>query len=836
MNNQATEPRITNITDRFVCIHGHFYQPPRENPWLEDLEVEDSAAPYHDWNERITAECYAPNAVSRILDAGERIAGLVNNYEKISFNFGPTLLSWLERHRNDVYKQILEADRLSLAARNGHGNAIAQCYNHAIMPLASQRDKLIQVRWGIADFEFRFGRKPQGMWLPETAVDLASLQVLAEHGIKFTILAPSQAQAVRASGGEWQDVSGGRVDPTRAYRCRLSNGRHINLFFYDQPVSHDISFEGLLKSGDRFAERLTSGFNHQREHPQLLHTATDGETFGHHSRFGDMALAYAISRIEREGLARITNYSEYLSLHPAAHEVKIRENTSWSCAHGIERWRSDCGCNSAQTHYHQRWRAPLRRALDALHAKLDIVFEHSSGSLLTDPWAALDGYVAVILDRGGQNREAFLSKHTNRALSDSEKVNVWRLLEMERHAALMYTSCGWFFDDISNIETAKIIEYAARAIQLARDVAGVDLEPQFVADLEQAPGNKTHFANGAKVYEEVVKPSISDLKKGLAHYGISSLVEEYEPKQSIFSFQFERKEYRREKTGVRTLAIGAVNVRSAITNEELDGMFVVLHLGGYDFHCVVREGFGAADYETLRDRLCSGLGEDSTRNLLHAIDASVDGDVFALKDLFNDERRKIGRLLLKDAIERSRDHYRRIYEESRDVMRLLASMRIPAPESLKRATEYVLSQRLEQACSELKGGTLSESQLSEAAASVFREADSLGCKVDLAGLREALEQLVYSRLGAYRKTRDAASAESAIHFLRLAEELGVGLGFWRLQNLFWELLNEANEKSEPASGFIDELGDRLKFSKQAIENTLHPVLDLSTGLPTLVKK
>jgi hypothetical protein len=407
---------------------------------------------------------------------------------------------------------------------------------------------------------------------------------------------------------------------------------------------------------------------------------------------------------------------------------------------------------------------------------------------------------------------------------------------MERHAALMYTSCGWFFDDISNIETVKIIEYAARAIQLARDVAGVDLEPQFVADLEQAPGNKTRFADGAKVYEEVVKPSISDLKKGLAHYGISSLVEEYEPKQRIFSFQFERKDYRREKTGARTLAIGAVNVRSAITNEELDGMFVVLHLGGYDFHCVVREGFGAADYETLKEKLCSGLGEDSTRNLLHAIDASVDGDIFALKDLFNDERRKIGRLLLKDAIERSRDHYRRIYEESRDVMRLLASMRIPAPESLKRATEYVLSQRLEQACSELKGGTLSESQLSEAAASVFREADSLGCKVDLSGLKEALEQIIYRRIETYRANRDAGSAESAIHFLRLAEELGVGLGFWRLQNLFWELLNEANEKSEPALGLIDELGDRLKFSKQAIENTLHPVLDLSPGLPHLVKK
>ena len=822
MTNQTTEPRFATISNRFVCIHGHFYQPPRENPWLEDVEVEDSAAPHHDWNERITAECYAPNAVSRILDGNERISELVNNYEKMSFNFGPTLLSWLERHRGDVYQQILQADRLSLAAHNGHGNAIAQCYNHAIMPLASERDKITQVRWGIADFEFRFGRKPKGMWLPETAVDLASLQVLGEHGIRFTILAPNQAQAVRTTGGEWQDVSGGQVDPTRAYRCRLSNGRHIDLFFYDQPVSHDISFEGLLKSGDRFAERLTSGFNHQREHAQLMHIATDGETFGHHSRFGDMALAYAISKIEREELARITNYSEYLALHPPVHEVKIHENTSWSCAHGVERWRSDCGCNSGNTHYHQRWRAPLRRALNALQAKVDTIFEHVSRSLLKDPWAALDDYVGVILDRSPGTCEAFLSKHAHRALSESEKVNVWRLLEMERHAALMYTSCGWFFDDIANLETVKIIEYAARSIQLARDIGGVDLEPQFVADLKEACGNKAHLADGAKVYEELVKPSISDLKKGLAHYGISSLVEEYAPEQRIFSFQFERKDYRREKTGARTLAVGAVNVRSAITNEELDGMFVVLHLGGYDFHCVVQEGPAAEHYEAVKDNLCRGLSEDSTRNLLHAIDAGVEGDIFALKDLFNDERRKIGALLLKDALERSRDHYRRIYEESRDVMRLLASMRIPAPESLKRATEYVLSQRLEEACTELKRGTLSETQLTEAAASVFREAESLGCKVDVSGLKEALEQLVHSRLEAYRARRDAGSAESAMHFLRLAEQLGVGLGMWRLQNLFWELLNEASANTETGRALMDELGDKLKFSKQVIHTTLSP--------------
>jgi alpha-amylase/alpha-mannosidase (GH57 family) len=805
------------MSDRFLCIHGHFYQPPRENPWLEDLEVEDSAAPYHDWNERITAECYAPNTVSRILDAHERIAELVNNYEKMSFNFGPTLLSWLERHRSDVYKQILEADRLSERAHNGHGNAIAQCYNHAIMPLASERDKLTQVRWGIADFEFRFGRQPEGMWLPETAVDLASLEVLAEHGIKFTILSPNQAQAVRPPDDEWQDVSGRRIDPTRAYRCRLSGGRSIALFFYDQPVSHDISFEGLLKSGDRFAERLVSGFDPQREHPQLMNIATDGETFGHHSRFGDMALAYAIARIERQGQAQVTNYSEYLALHPPTVEVKIHENTSWSCAHGVERWRSDCGCNSGNTHYHQRWRAPLRHALDALRAKLKIVFEHSSASLLKDPWEAIGGYIGVILDRSADNCEAFLRKHSQRALCDSEKVAVWRLLEMERHAALMYTSCGWFFDDISNIETVKIIEYAARSIQLARELSGFDLEPQFIADLKEAAGNKPHLPDGARVYEKLVKPSVADLKKGLAHYGISSLVEEYSPTQRIFSFQFNRQNYHREKAAARTLAVGAVSVSSAITREQFEGVFAVLHLGAYDFHCAIRERVPGEDLEELKNQLFRSLSEDSTRNLLQAIDANVDGQTFELKDLFSDERRKIGRLLLKDAVERSRDHYRRIYEESRDVMRLLVSMKVPAPESLRRAAEYVLTQRLEHASTELARETLSETQLREAAAAVLREADSLGCQVGLSGLKEALEQIVYSRLEIYRSDRDGAKAESAIHFLRLAEQLGVSLDLWRLQNLFWGLLNEPGENSDNARELIGELGDKLRFSERVVQ-------------------
>jgi hypothetical protein len=347
----------------------------------------------------------------------------------------------------------------------------------------------------------------------------------------------------------------------------------------------------------------------------------------------------------------------------------------------------------------------------------------------------------------------------------------------------------------------------------------MDLEPEFIADLKRAPGNNPQLGDGAKVYKELVKPCVADLKKGLAHYGISSLVEEYAPNEQIFSFQFARNAYRCDRTAARTLAVGAVSVRSRVTGEALDGMFVVLHLGGYDFHCAVRARDAARDYEGLKEKLFRSFTDDSTRNLLQAIDANLDGDSFALKDLFIDERRKIGRLLLEGALERSRDHYRRIYEESRDVMRLLKGLRIPAPESLKRAAEYVLTSRLEAAVTGLRSGEVSDVQLNELAAAVLREAEALGCKADLSGLKEALEQAVYSRLELCGRESDEAKAESALRFLKLAERLEVSLDLWRLQNVFWRLVSEPGHKTETAAASIDELGNKLKFSRLVVQAT-----------------
>jgi alpha-amylase/alpha-mannosidase (GH57 family) len=329
------------INHKYICIHGHFYQPPRENAWLEEIEIQDSAYPYHDWNERITAECYGPNAVSRILESDNRISNIVNNYSGISFNFGPTLLSWLEDHSPDVYKAILQADKDSIA-RFGQGSAIAQVYNHLIMPLANRLDKTTQVVWGIRDFEQRFGRKPEGMWLAETAADTETLEVLAENGISFTIMAPRQLKAVRKIGEEhWNDVPEAHVDTLQHYRCQLPSGKSIIIFFYNGPLAQKVAFEGLLKDGKAFADAILGAFDTQREKNQLVHIDTDCESYGHHHRYGEMALSYCLKYIEDNQLATITNYASYAKLVAPEFEVQIHENSSWSCVHGVERWRSD---------------------------------------------------------------------------------------------------------------------------------------------------------------------------------------------------------------------------------------------------------------------------------------------------------------------------------------------------------------------------------------------------------------------------------------------------------------------------------------------------------------
>lgn len=526
----------------FVCIHGHFYQPPRENPWLDEVLCEPSAAPYHDWNRRITRECYGPNSCARIPGPDGGIRTLVSNYEQMSFNFGPTLLSWLSRHDPWVYGRILEADRRSTASMDGHGNAIAQVYNHIIMPLASTRDKRTQILWGIADFRHRFGRFPEGMWLAETAVDSETLALMAEEGILYTILCPNQAAAIRplaagASGG-WRETGAGKIDTSRPYRVfpSVREDLSIAVFFYDEQVSRSVAYERLLASGEQFLSRIKERLENGTESPRLLSVATDGESYGHHFKFGDMALAWLYGALEKSPGLSAVNFGAFLERFPPEYEAGIIEASAWSCAHGVERWRSDCGCSVAgKPGWNQAWRGPLRHGLDRLSIRLGEIFEASGRDVFFDPWAARDAYVGLLLNSSEDCRRDFLDEHVRGGPEGPRAVDALRLLESQRMALYMFTSCGWFFDDISGLESVQVLMYAARAMDLVSGRSGEDLEARLKDDLSAAESNRAGIGTGADVYEKKVAPARLTPTRLAAHVVCARVPERPAGPSSLFA-------------------------------------------------------------------------------------------------------------------------------------------------------------------------------------------------------------------------------------------------------------------------------------------------------------
>jgi hypothetical protein len=487
------------MAPRSVVLHGHFYQPPRENPWLGYVETEASAAPHHDWNRRVEQECYRAVTAARIPDAAGRIARIVNTLERISFDFGPTLLEWMAEEAPATYRAVLDADRRSLE-RLGFGNAIAAPYHHVILPLASRRDKVTEVRWGIADFRRRFGRDPDGMWLPETAVDDETLEVVAAHGIRFTILAPHQVKRVPADG-----LPG---------RYRTRGGREIALFIYDGPLSHDVAFGPLLEDAFAWAARLMAGGTGG---PALVSVATDGETFGHHHRFSEMALARLLEILGQRPDAAVTNYAAFLAARPPVDTVELVAPSSWSCPHGVERWRSDCGCRVApEKGWNQKWRAPLRAAVDWLAGEVHRIFEREGGGLVRDPWALRDAYGPARAAGSGAVAD-LVATHASHALTPEEAVRSRELLEMERDALALFSSCAWFFDDIGGLEPLQALRYGARVIELAGPV-GALLEAGFAQRLAAAVSNDPAVGDGRRIFLESARPRAAPPARVAASY------------------------------------------------------------------------------------------------------------------------------------------------------------------------------------------------------------------------------------------------------------------------------------------------------------------------------
>jgi alpha-amylase/alpha-mannosidase (GH57 family) len=834
----------------YVTVHGHFYQPPRENPYLDAIERQPSAAPFHDWNERIHWECYRPNAFARVLNDRGEVINIVNNYEYLSFNIGPTLMSWLERYDVEVYQRILEADAKSSQRLNGHGNAIAQVYNHIIMPLANERDKYTQIRWGKEDFRSRFGRDPEGIWLAETAVDYATLEALVAEGIRFIVLAPSQAQRCRPlptkddPHPEWHEVGGSQIDPTRPYRCYLkpelsiassplnaihsNHGKgasdyadsveglpYIDIFFYDGPISRDMGFSDVVYSSSHFAGRIGSAVRGDHRPAQLISVATDGETFGHHKKGTEKTLAYAFTGEFPNHGWTVTNYAHYLSLNTPTWEVELKPITAWSCAHGVDRWQDDCGCGGEGGVWHQKWRRPLRNALNWLRDQLIEVYEEYGTQLFRDPWLARDEYIQVIRDRSANNVSRFLNKHQTHKLTAAEQVDALRLLEMQRHSLLMFTSCGWFFEELSRPEGTQILRYAARALELAGDVAGVQLEKGFLKRLGLAPSNVDHFKHGSEVYRQLVLTAQISCKQVAAHYAISSLFGNHQTaeirnslsgqdtngkhphvsQKRVYCYTANELDYQLQRMGSLTLAVGHLRLVSDITWESEDLVFAVLHLGGWDFHCCIQQFTGRRDYSQIKEKLFASLQQASAAQTILTMTQLFGEDTFSLQTLFAEERHRIMHLLSQETLSRLDQLYTQAYRDNYGVIAAFHRDELAVPRELQVAAEIALGYRclttlrsLEQDIAELQ---LTLNHIVELEA-IANEAKHLRCRLDIPEGKQILEQLITRLLWQLLHDPNGSLDADIQRLERLIDvgyQLNFGISLHRSQELYFSGLH-----------------------------------------------
>jgi len=823
----ANPNALTQAQGVYVTVHGHFYQPPRENPYLDAIERQPSAAPFHNWNERIHHECYRPNAFARILNNQGEVVEVVNNYEYLSFNIGPTLLNWLERYDVEVYQRILEADRKSCDRLNGHGNAIAQVYNHIILPLANQRDKLTQIRWGKEDFRSRFGRDPEGMWLAETAVDAATLAALVQEGIKFIILAPSQAQRCRLLPSNenpdptWHQVGGSQIDPTRPYRCYLKDSGtvpagtrdghpeasshslpYIDIFFYDGPISRDMGFDNVLSSSYNLAARLGQAIHGDHRPSQLIAVATDGETFGHHKGSTEKCLAYAFVREFPAKGWTVTNFAHYLSLSSPTWEVELKPVTAWSCAHGVGRWQEDCGCGGEGGVWHQKWRRPLRDSLDWLRDQLITIYTDAGRKLFRDPWNARDEYIQVIRDRSSATISSFFARHQAHPLSATEQVDALRLLEMQRHALLMYTSCGWFFEELSRPEGVQILRYAARALELAGDVTGTQLGKAFVKRLAQAPSNVDCFQHGGDIYHQLVTSAQISLEQVAAHYAISSLFTTHAKEQRVYCYTAHQFDYQLQRMGSLTLAVGQLQLISDITWECTHLEFAVLHLGGWDFHCCIQPFSGRSDYSQLKTTLFDALTQASAAHVILAMNHLFGDRFHSLQSLFAEERHRIMRLLTQETLTRLDQLYTQVYRDNYGVLMAFHRDELPVPQELQVAAEVALSHRVLLTVRALEqdsgDATTEDSQaslvhLAELEA-IATEATHLHCHLNLPEAKQTLERLIlqslWQLLHNVNPTAIAAAMQRLERLIQVGQQLNLNLSLAQAQELYFQRLHD----------------------------------------------
>ncbi len=778
------------------CIHGHFYQPPRENPWLEEVLKQEGAEPYHDWNERIYRECYLPNAFARLLDASNKIKKMTNNYKYISFNFGPTLLRWLDKHHPDFIRLLKEAD---IYNRNlwGVGNAIAQAHSHIILPLAKEEDIKTQIEWGILDFEYYYGRKPEGMWLPETAVDLRTLRVMADKGISFTILAPWQCDYIKLKDGRWIKAETGSLDTTKPYKVDLGDGKYIHVFFYNGIISPEVAFGKVLSNGDVLFERIKSFFDGGFSEPRLLLIACDGETFGHHHKFAEMALARAIElSLSGKSNCEFMPLYAFLKTHPVLWEAKIKENTSWSCPHGLGRWLKDCGCKTGgKEGWHQRWRAPLREAMDYLADKIDYFFYGKAEKLFKDIIEAKNKYWRYIIDK--EYKKEFIGKFITDGKNNLKVSTALKWLELQRMKMYSYTSCGWFFSDISGIETVQILSYASRAIMLLRELAGFDAEPEFLKILKSAKGNTEEYPNGEVVYRKKVLPLVFDKKRTLSF--LSIMAGKDSNKTKLYVFKVKNNLQFKEKVGTFDIFAGRLDVEDERTTEVYHCFYLLIDDSALERCVYITEQ--NPDLNSLKEAVKKQsilFLLDCAKNLFKAppIDITalpVDKKIEIVEDLFNEREQ----LFLNAAS--------KFYLENIKLFHFARKHKMKIPEFMLETARFVLSKRLYFVLE-------ANIDYNIDAALLLEEAKEIGVALDFDGignmLRDKALLLVDSCLNGDITLEELSLKLKKI--IDLIDLFSLDVDLWEVQNAFYRLiLRYWFERA-----ILSEVGTTLGFSEK----------------------
>ena len=827
--------------DVYLTIHGHFYQPPRENPWLESIELQDSASPFHDWNERINSECYNPNSVSKIVDSRNKILDVVNNYEFLSFNYGPTLLSWMEEHAPLAYERVIKADIESVGEHDGHGNAIAQVYNHMIMPLANEKDKQTQVIWGIKDFETRFGRKPEGMWLAETAVDSDTLKVLIQNGIKYTILSPYQALKFRKIGDkDWTDVSWGNIDPARPYRYYIKPGtdKYIDLFFYDGAISKSVAFDEILKDGNKFIRRLKEGVSEGRNYQQLINIATDGESYGHHTKFGDMALSYVLRvRAKEEGF-KIVNYAQYLEKYPSEMEVDIKQSSSWSCFHGVGRWEEDCGCSTGgHPGWNQKWRKPLREALNYLRDELVVIFEKEGKNYFKDVWKARNNYINVILDRNELSIENFQKENFVLGLSEEKRVKAMELLEIQRQSMLMYTSCGWFFSEISGIETTQIMKYAARAMQLAQNFSKKDLEKHFLEILSEAKSNFPEFGTGKDIFEKFVKPSVVTIKQIASLWAISSLYKDFDDEEDVYCYKIKKHAYKKVQKGTSKLVVGHIEIQSEITLQKSNVMLALVQYASGDFHCAIKEFSDDGEYLNTQKELFRIFMLNPLTEIIRALDEYFGREYFTLKDIFIEERRKILQTMLQGKMQKFAHTYQEIYTEGKSSIYHMQSLGLSIPDEFKISAGYTLSRQFNDLIVNAKG--FLDNEIIQQAMDINFETKKIGIEIDKKSSNKIFSQKISQNISRLAQNLELRQAEATLEIFENIEKLELNVDITEAQNSYFnkifhemgDIIENMNKSSSSSDRkfilILLDIGQKLNINTEFYKNMLDKALVLS---------